>query len=992
MNRKVTTEDSAEGASVVFPQISESHIYALSGFSIDAEEGIENEDLFSRTVVDSPKGAMSAPLFYSAVACPDDDVTSLDLQLVRGVARIDINNIDPRLNINQIVVSDAPGSTYLFPSEEGACESTAVSYTRSYPAGMPASEKGVFTLFESDRPVNIIVKGTMGRKAKTINLSLPEVVRNKVYTVTFSKDDPVEVHPVITVADWDDEYCGTGPENNRGIHLDLKHSILPAGVRYDETTGIIHVPYTGAEDMVIALRSDIRVDVDTVMLRGVDMDIEAAYPSGGGGDDSEVIAFWWYDEDNDEWIWTVWGDEGGDEEPVEPRYTYEGVSIREQDNGIVTSYKFNIIEQVLGKNEYTMDICLRKASHVSVYDRVRIVVDPNPKYIRTVHTLPAIGLMTLFAACENDILLFDGVEHDKSGLTFIISAPVEQEQWLSRSGGGYTEPTKLVSLRYLLADAEGKILDHHYSKLNENLDTLNIDGLNPGKYSLLFLGSSEESAFAEIDEPKSLDDTWISCTADNQPVNGVYFYKKIDFTVDLEPKYSEQKIVLERPMAKVAIDIPALPKAVEDLISSVNITVDGTDFYSCMKADGTYDGYSAVKNYEMCDSLLTLKFYTFPSQEPISGTVKVKAATMLGDSITTSYRFENLKTEAGKVTTVSLNLQHPDMQTGFMLVRPQDYYDYDADLMMMEDEPCSVLHDGKHRRFNVIYPLVISTWEKNMRIRLFEPGSVDDVDIYADIPSLGLDSVKMGRIEHVEPFLDMLVPVPFTERDAHYYDVRGKRVTIPKMNKIPADIKWYYKTPDPYLAQLAALKFDRWQAWNPYYGAHWAGDPDPNFVRYAFTHNQNLAIMYDSPEFYEMLWAHDGEYIDQGRNVPCSEIVPRIYGVDGFGWGWTDTYAGMGGGSVICLSYDAVSFGMYPGDGELVYMGYFFHEFGHCLGYSHDGNMCYGPLWNQVCENALMACFRNGKIRFGYSDVVNNLPYKRADAPKWAKPRFVESN
>lgn len=617
--------------------------------------------------------------------------------------------------------------------------------------------------------------------------------------------------------------------------------------------------------------------------------------------------------------------------------------------------------------------------------------------------LPMVMFLSMLTSCQEDMMTDERGISENGGITFLISAPVDEEAWLSRGADEDVVEEKLKSLRFLITDNKGVVLDHHYGKISNNLDRINIDGLRPGDYSLLLLGASDESALAEINEPARFYDAWLSNTVSSAPVEGAYFFKKVDFTVGLTPQSITKEIVLERPMTKVVFEIPGLPTVIEEMISSVKVSLDGDCIYGSLNADGSYSGKSTVEGYEVRDSLFHLSFHTLPSIRPVSGTVTIQSETLSGESLTTNYRFENIPFEAGKVATVSLKLSHPDMNTGFLLIRPRDYFDYDADLMMMEDEPLSVLHDGNHRRFQVCRPLLVSTWQSQMRVRLFMGAPVDDVDIYANFPSLGLDSVKIAHFDRVEPLLDMLVPMPFVEKECKYYDIKGNRVTIPKLGGVPSNIEWFYKTPDPYLKQLSELKFQRWYSWCPSYETYWARyaiTPTCGIIRHGFMICQCMAITFDSEEFYTILKENEGTYINDGVNLTNEDIINRIYNMAGFGWGSCNPASGAvgwGGGSTMIFMAGYYP-NMYPGvttnrpvrwERETL-----FHEFGHCLGFSHSGNMTYGGKWVTVASTAYVNCYLNGKIPYGVPDFINSVPYKRADAPKWAKPRFVlpESN
>lgn len=67
----------------------------------------------------------------------------------------------------------------------------------------------------------------------------------------------------------------------------------------------------------------------------------------------------------------------------------------------------------------------------------------------------------------------------------------------------------------------------------------------------------------------------------------------------------------------------------------------------------------------------------------------------------------------------------------------------------------------------------------------------------------------------------------------------------------------------------------------------------------------------------------------------------------------------------------------------------FYHEFSHCLGFTHDGNMTYGGVWTNTVGTAFLRAHKAGKIFFSSPDFIDSLPYRRSDAPEWANPRFV---
>lgn len=618
------------------------------------------------------------------------------------------------------------------------------------------------------------------------------------------------------------------------------------------------------------------------------------------------------------------------------------------------------------------------------------------KYIYTILSAVSLGMVS----CQEELMFDDNVPSKGEGITFHISSPAKE---YGASTRGENPEYRVVSLRYLLADATGNVLAHSQGQLSETLDRLDINGLIAGNYSIVFLGSSCESELANIKAPTTLDETWLHNAIQSLPIEGSYFFKKIDFSLGekIEPKAYD--VMLERALSRIKVEFPGIPTAVEAMISSVTVTLDeGSYVYSSINGDCTYSGKATISNYEVCDSNFNLTLTTLHSATSLSGTVKVKAATLSGDSISTTYRFSDLTAEAGKVNSIAIALRHPDVKTGFIRIRPKDYFDYDADMMLMEDEPLEVLHDSTLRYFQITDPLALKTYCNQLRIQLYSAIPANNVDIYANFPTLGIDSVHLVHLDRVEALLDMQVPMTFTKREAQYLDIHGKRVTLPKM-QIPSDIEWIVRTDDPYLTKMSQLSLTNWSVsfhdWENVWPSK-AITPDLKCMRHALIQMINLALTIESDEFEAELASREGEYVDSDIHCTNEDILDRIHnyygcnnslgainpssGANGWGGRHHSGFTSM----IINQEYYAK---MYPTINTETPCNRarecFYHEFSHGLGFTHDGNMTYGCVWTNTIGAAYIKAHQAGKIFFYSPDFIDNLPYRRSEAPKWATPK-----
>ncbi|MDE6291923.1 MAG: hypothetical protein K2M16_10370 [Muribaculaceae bacterium] len=177
----------------------------------------------------------------------------------------------------------------------------------------------------------------------------------------------------------------------------------------------------------------------------------------------------------------------------------------------------------------------------------------------------------VMGSCQNETMFEEYALSKREGITFHITYPPKDSGQTTR---GETDEERIASLRYLLADSDGKVLTHCFGRLSEGLDRLDLDGLGTGNYSIVFLGSSCESELARIEDPRTLDDIWLYNTMQSLPIEGSYFFKKIDFTVGQELKPMNYEVMLERALSRIKVEFPGIPSAVEAMISSVTVTLD----------------------------------------------------------------------------------------------------------------------------------------------------------------------------------------------------------------------------------------------------------------------------------------------------------------------------------------------------------------------------------------------------------------------------------
>lgn len=127
-----TDVDDPYAEQIGLPTVGFTRIYCVSGTDVTVTDGMKEAD-FTASTVTHPQGADHAPLFYSASLDLNEENMrggKLEVTFSRSVARIDfVNEPSSRVEVTQVIVEDAPASTYVFATGNAPDDAT-VSYSR----------------------------------------------------------------------------------------------------------------------------------------------------------------------------------------------------------------------------------------------------------------------------------------------------------------------------------------------------------------------------------------------------------------------------------------------------------------------------------------------------------------------------------------------------------------------------------------------------------------------------------------------------------------------------------------------------------------------------------------------------------------------------------------------------------------------------------------------------------------------------------------------
>lgn len=582
--------------------------------------------------------------------------------------------------------------------------------------------------------------------------------------------------------------------------------------------------------------------------------------------------------------------------------------------------------------------------------------------------------VVLLAGCASDDFMGDLADSGKAGtVTFTITTNDSEIGVITRSG---ENDSKTISdMIWLVSDTEGNIFDHHYGKLDNDFSKLTLEGLKYGDYNLIFLATLEGSDNALIESPCNFTDSWLTIAEGGKPIDGYYCYKKVPFSVGSNG--TNVDVILEHSASKVCVDVDLPNESLWRHIKRVTVNFN-EEVPAGMNAGGSYIGSANVTDYDIYNPNGDLSFTTFPSETPVSGYVEIESSREDADNFIERYEFSGLKLEAGKIAHININYRHPERETGLLYVSVQEQWRHDIRTMLLADEPREVFYNNSERGFYTTAPLQI--WirdDSKLAVRYYSPYTLKDVRVKARFNKISSEWVDLAVIEEVNPFEEAFFTLPVTQKDCVFDGESGRKIKIPAMpNLSPADVtlKFEWDKNDAFMNKVAEIKYNWYIRFSPY-GAD-AGHASwrhmtPLLCRFGIGLAYDMTYMFSSPEFPEEFKNWEGKLVDNDRIITLEEIQTRLNRHAGLLMGRVEGVLGLGGGQTFGMTTDRYT-DFYP-DATPVGGNTFngarqtvFHEFAHCLDYSHNGNMTYGQAWTVLCAKVL--------VELGWAD---RLPVSR---------------
>lgn len=573
--------------------------------------------------------------------------------------------------------------------------------------------------------------------------------------------------------------------------------------------------------------------------------------------------------------------------------------------------------------------------------------------------------------------------HNRYGIS--VSSRADNDQETEAGEESASAPEGICDLKYLLADVNGHIIDHHYCRLENDFSQLTLEGLKSGRYSIMFIGSSSKPI--EAQSPAEISEPWLTGESENSPVNSIYYYKKLDFSIGFDQSPINEQVELDLTVAKVDVAFKMENPSLWRHIKNVSVSI-AEDIPASLNADGGYSGVNKIADFDITDASGNYTFTTFPAEKPVSGWVDVVSSIEGGEDFHTRYTFSGLNLQKGKVSRIEISYRHPESESGRLYVAKDQLWRFDTDTMFMSDEPREVFYNTSLRSLYVNAPLQmqIST-DGSLGVKLYSPMDVKNVKVSGRFRNISSEWVDLAYFELIPAFSDASFELPVVKKESTFKTASGRNIRIPAQPDLKAgDVEIKFETNDEFMKKISTID-SRWYIRFSKFGAdsghaNWR-HMDPMLCRHGVALALNMAFMFASPEFSAELDTYDGILKDNAGNaINLDALRNKIRTHGGLQLGRVVGVGGLGGGQTYGLAdycytgvyHDATAPNANPHNYARQAM---FHEYGHCLGYNHSSNMTYGDKWTVLCAKIFVQLGREGKLPVPNRTDVTSLPYNR---------------
>lgn len=546
----------------------------------------------------------------------------------------------------------------------------------------------------------------------------------------------------------------------------------------------------------------------------------------------------------------------------------------------------------------------------------------------------------------------------------------------SQSRGATSELTQLVAGVY---NAGGALVSSVIMSQSPDLTQLSVEGLIDGSYTAVFIAVAEQRTPMKptIVLPDRIDEQWLADPTKGMPHNNEYLYAKSRFTIK-DNMGVNSNITLQRIVARVDIE-PDFTDGqwTKGSIASIKITFSDESIHTTHNADGTYGTTAGeISDFEVVDHF---SLYTLPTvgDLPRHGSLHIVGRKGDGSQYSILYDFD-LIIQANKRVTIRPSYNLKNDQFGTVRV-----YDRDRNALNSKkffQDPTDGTHHykeiPKHSfKMNGLLKLTYQNNNEQLIAQFYSILPVKNVTVYARRPS-DVEFFEVAWFESMQPLEERTINLSSSPDNRVYRTESGGAVFIDKMVN---DLDYKYVSNDPHMQKLASIKWPcKMRFKTPTNDTLYNKETQLAFravyAREAVALWTNLGYMYSHPIWTQKMLEAEAlsPFTEKGKVVSIQDVfIPQVFNKE------SDNYAVLsilnmgrllglatvGARDYLSLRPDKVYVSHYIEDQDtwekLYNVG--LHEYGHNLGYGHDGDFTYNK-----CTDVNVACMRA---------LVRELPY-----------------
>lgn len=595
-------------------------------------------------------------------------------------------------------------------------------------------------------------------------------------------------------------------------------------------------------------------------------------------------------------------------------------------------------------------------------------------------------LLLIGTGCTRDLPFESDAQMDGKGTLFVIDRENSNIEEMATRG---ILSNSIKHLWYVVTNDKDQVIHPPHQILSPDLSSLTIEGLRDGNYSILFLATTGDPTTPVIPDISDITQQWLTTPTQGVPLDHDYLYKKLSFTVNKENDSRNIPVRLERNVGRVEVAIDAANPYSQNFIRKIEISYDDqSPVAQYQQASGAYGGSNVIRDFDITDSR---GFYSFPSQQKLSGVVRVTALRSDGSSFTSSYKFSNSKISAGEISTIHIAWTHPEDKSGMFHVTANDfnadnsstlfYADPNVDLSQVNPnvrpQPVRALLDGSHA-FYVNQPLQLSVnGEHQLKVRFYSALPIQDVTVWCRFPKYSNEFFKLAHYDEIPAFNDSHMPIPLVSGPRTFLSESGRLVEIPAHPSLSNnDCELKFTTSAPYMTKIAQI-IPHWKITFSHFSA--ANNPGwlymtPFTCRSGVILVTNMAFMFSRPEFDEMMAKNISELYDNNGKIMVQEVLQRqIEEHNALNMGLCEGAQGRGGGSTYGLAIYRYTDQYWDQVGRDNIQTTPYHEFAHSMGYGHSSNITVGH-WPYICSQLMWDMGKAGKLPVNSTNVMGPNP------------------